>query len=144
MIVCRKANPEDRDLLAALLLENGMEYVDPAQDYVLALDGTKIVGCARAEEHGEIALVRPVVVARTYRQQGLGRLLLKRVIPADKPTGLVARGESMVFYKALGFSKAKWKMIPESQQEECEECPDRKMCQPRPMILNRTLIKKKD
>lgn len=144
MIACRKAKPEDRDLLAALLWENGMEYVDPAQEYVLALDGTEVVGCARTEDHDEIALVRPVVVARTHRQQGLGRLLVKRVMPADKPTGLVARGEAIAFYKALGFLNAKWKMMPESQQTECEKCPDRKTCQPRPMIFNRNLMKKKD
>jgi N-acetylglutamate synthase-like GNAT family acetyltransferase len=136
MVDLRKAEPEDRDMLITLLWENEMDYADPAEHYVLAVDGKEIIGCGRSEDYESIVMIRPVVVSRKYRRQGIGRLLLRGIIPADRPTALVARHESIKFYEALGFSKAEWERIPPTQQEECASCPHRLECRPQPMILN--------
>jgi N-acetylglutamate synthase-like GNAT family acetyltransferase len=133
MVELRKAEPEDRDMLIALLWENEMAYVDPVEHYILAVNGKEIIGCGRLEDHESLAMVRPVVVSQEYRRQGIGRLLLKGIMPVDRPTVLVARHESVQFYEALGFSKVEWEMIPLTQQEECASCPHRLECQPQPM-----------
>jgi N-acetylglutamate synthase-like GNAT family acetyltransferase len=133
MVELRKATPEDRDMLIGLLWENEMEYVDPVEHYVVAVDGKNIVGCGKLENHESLAIVRPIVVSQDYRRQGIGRLLLKRILPADRITALVARHESVPFYEALGFSRVEWKMIPPNQQEECTSCPHRLECLPKPM-----------
>jgi N-acetylglutamate synthase-like GNAT family acetyltransferase len=136
MVELRKAKPEDRDILTALLWENEMEYVDPVEHYVLAVDDKEIMGCGRSEDYEGMVTILPVVVSRKYRRQGIGRLLLKDIMPADRPTVLVARRESLEFYEALGFSKAKWEMMPPTQQGECTSCPHRIECRPQPMICN--------
>ena len=121
-------------MLTALLWENEMDYVDPVEHYILAVDDKEIIGCGRLEDHESIAMIRPVVVSQEYRRQGIGRLLLKGIMPADKITALVARHESVQFYEALGFSKVEWEMIPPTQQEECASCPHRLECRPQPMV----------
>ena len=136
MIELRIAGPEDRDMLTALLWENEMEYADPVEHYVLAVDGIEIIGCGRVEDYERIVMIRPVVVSQKYRRQGIGRLLLKGIMPVDRPTALVARRESIKYYEALGFTKAEWEMIPLTQQEECTSCPHRLECRPHPMVYN--------
>jgi N-acetylglutamate synthase-like GNAT family acetyltransferase len=133
MVELRKAEPEDRDMLIGLLWENEMEYVDPVEQYVLAVDGKEIIGCGRSEDYERMVMIRPVVVSQKYRRQGIGRLLLKRITPIDRPTVLVARHESIQFYEALGFSNVGWEMIPLTQQEECALCAHRLECRPQPM-----------
>ena len=91
----RQANPDDRAALVALLAESNMDYTDPPENYVLAVvDGT-IAGCGRIEDHGRMTMLRPLVVAESYRGCGVGRRILESIIPADRLTGLVARGEAV-------------------------------------------------
>ena len=135
MVELRRAKPEDRDMLIELLWENEMEYVEPMQHYVLAVEGQEIIGCGRSEDHESMVMIRPVVVSSKYRRQGIGRLLLKGIMPVDRPTALVARCESVNFYQTLGFSKVEWEMIPPAQQGECVSCPRRTECRPQPMIF---------
>jgi len=136
MVELRIAGPEDRDRLTAMLWENEMEYADPVEHYVLAVDGKEIIGCGRTEDYESMVMIRPVVVSAQYRRQGIGRLLLKGIMPVDRPAALVARRESIKFYEALGFSKAEWGIIPTTQQEECVSCPHRLECRPQPMIFD--------
>ncbi len=138
MIRLETAKPEDQGRLVALLWENGMGYVDPIEDFLLVRKGEEIVGCGRSEDYPDIAMIRPVVVAEVYRNQGIGRLLLERITSRGKPTLVVARGESVAFYEAFGFLLVDWKKVPAHQKDECTSCPDRTECRPQPMIYNIT------
>ncbi len=131
------ARPEDREELAALLWENGMGFAEPMEDFMLAWQGDEIVGCGRIENYPEVAMVRPLVVAKAFRNRGIGRLLLERILPAGKPTVIVARGESTSFYSAFGFTFADWQTVPIHQAHECTSCPERGECRPQPMIYRR-------
>ncbi len=124
-------------MLEALLRDNEMEYVDPIEDFILAKQDSEIVGCARMEDYKEFAMLRPLVVAKAFRNKGIGRLILEQILPEGKPTVIVARGESVRFYSALGFTCANWQAIPAHQADECTFCPDRTQCRPQPMIHRR-------
>jgi N-acetylglutamate synthase-like GNAT family acetyltransferase len=136
MAELRKAELKDQDALTALLLENDMEYTESVDDFLLALENNEIVGCARLEEYDSLLMIRPVVVAKGYRGQGIGRLLLESIMPSDRPTALAARGDAIEFYRAVGFLNTEWEMLPPNQREECMSCPDLAECQPQPMIHN--------
>jgi len=133
-IALRQANPDDRAALVALLAESNMDYTDPPENYILVVVDGNIAGCGRIEDHGHMAMLRPLVVAASYRGCGVGRRILESIMLADKPTGLVARGEAVTFYKTLGFSRSDWKIMPASQRAECEDCLNRAECKPQPMI----------
>ena len=111
MIKLRTATIDDRTALIALLAEEGMDYIDPPEDYVLAVEGETIAGCGRVEDHGHMVMLRPLVVAKSYRRRDVGRRILEGIMPADKPTGLVARSHSVAFYQAVGFSPSDWSII---------------------------------
>jgi N-acetylglutamate synthase-like GNAT family acetyltransferase len=137
MLRFESARPEDRIQLTALLWENGMEYEDPIENFMLAKQGEDIVGCGRIENYPEVAMVRPLVVAQAFRNKGIGRLLLERILPSGKSTVIVARGESVKFYSVNGFTLANWRTIPIHQTNECISCPERTECRPQPMIHRR-------
>lgn len=134
MISLRAATTNDRTTLIALLAEADMDYTGPPEAYMLAVEGGTIAGCGRLEDHGHFVMMRPLVVAEPYRGRGVGRLILQEIMPADKPTVLVARGEATAFYEAMGFSHTDWNAVSASQTAECESCPNRAECMPQPMI----------
>ncbi|BBO81092.1 N-acetyltransferase [Desulfosarcina ovata subsp. sediminis] len=136
MIKTETAKPEDRSQVVNLLMENGMDYSDPIEDFTIARANHSIAGCIRIEPHATVKIIRPLVVASAYRKTGVGRLLLETAIPNanGRPVVIVSRGESRGFYKAVGFSEADWKLIPDHQREECNLCPERPSCNPVPMI----------
>ncbi len=136
MISMRRAAESDRRALIALLEASETGYVDPPQAWILALEDDRIAGCARLEECDGVLMLRPLVVAAAYRRQGVGKIILKSVMPADRPTMLVARGEAIGFYESVGFSQTQWNRVPLSQTAECEACPDRTECMPQPMIYD--------
>jgi N-acetylglutamate synthase-like GNAT family acetyltransferase len=134
MLVLRKAKNSDRSALLELLTEAKMRYVEPIKAYTLALEGASIAGCARLEDHGDTVMLRPLVVAEKYRRKRLGDNMLKRIMPHDKPTIVAARGEAIPFYVAIGFNKTGWHAVSDEQRDECKLCPERKVCNPQPMI----------
>jgi N-acetylglutamate synthase-like GNAT family acetyltransferase len=134
MIRLRTATANDRTALIALLAEADMDYTDPPEAYMLAVEEGIIAGCGRLEEHGHFVMLRPLVVADPYRERGVGRLILQGIMPTDKPTALVARGEATGFYKMMGFSQTGWDDVSASQKSECDTCLKRAGCVPQPMI----------
>ena len=82
-ITLRPAAPSDWPAIEALLLANKLP-LDGAQahldTYLLAVSNGEIVGSAGAEVYGHIALLRSVAVAPGLHKQGIGKLLLDRLI----------------------------------------------------------------
>jgi len=134
MLVLRHATDDDRPALTDLLAQTNMYYVEPAEAYTLAFEGNALAGCARLEDHGDMAMLRPLVVAENYRRKGAGKYIIKNIVPDDKPTVIAARGESILFYSSIGFAKADWQTVSSEQRDECRLCPERIVCKPQPMI----------
>jgi N-acetylglutamate synthase-like GNAT family acetyltransferase len=134
-VTVRRAAAEDTAALAALLAANDMDCSDvPVGEFSVLVDRGEIVSAIRLEDHGDQVVVRPIVVAARHRGEGLGRHLLERVMPRDRPTVLVARGGAVGFYARVGFAKASWECVPAPQHDECRLCPERPVCAPQPMV----------
>ena len=82
-IMLRPAAQADWPAIEALLQANKLP-LDGAKAhldaYLLAISNREIVGCAGAEVYGHIALLRSVAVAPGLHKQGIGKLLLVRMI----------------------------------------------------------------
>lgn len=79
----RHATQADWPAIEALLLANKLP-TDGAQahlnTYLLAISNGEVVGSAGAEVYGQIALLRSVAVAPGLHKQGIGKLLLERLL----------------------------------------------------------------
>ncbi len=78
----RSSTPSDDPALRALLALAELPTDDVAtgpQSYRLALEGTRLVGSAGIEVHGEDALVRSVAVAPDRRGRGIAAALVERI-----------------------------------------------------------------
>ena len=120
--------------LSAPSPETHLRILENSTRVVLAMDEETIAGCGRLEDHGHIMMLRPLVTAKPYQGHGVGKLILKAIIPDDKSTALVARDEAVAFYQGMGFSHTDWNTVSASQRAECESCPNRAVCTPQPMI----------
>lgn len=131
----RQAEAEDRGELMNLLTANNMDCsAVPIEDFYVLVDHREILATVRLEEHWDKVMVRPIVVAEKFRGQGVGRHLLKHVLPEEKAVLLVARGDAVEFYSRNGFLKSSWEQIPDHQLLECTDCTEKAKCNPQPMI----------
>ena len=89
----RQAGPADWPAVEALLLSNKLPTEgarEHLQHYLLALANGEVVGCAGAELYGPVALLRSVAVAPGLQRQGIGRLLLERLIEEGRRRGIAS------------------------------------------------------
>jgi N-acetylglutamate synthase-like GNAT family acetyltransferase/thioredoxin reductase len=86
-ISLRPATPSDWPAISALL-EASKLPLEGAQDhlstYLLATQGKEIIGTAGAEVYGDLALLRSVAVAPGLQRQGVGKLLVSRLLQEAK------------------------------------------------------------
>ncbi len=81
--------------------------------YVTAWDSDRIVGAGRMISDGECyAWVHDVAVLNSHRKQGIGRVILEKLIEGDEGLliGLTSSFEAVDFYAKLGFKKHKTAM----------------------------------
>jgi N-acetylglutamate synthase-like GNAT family acetyltransferase len=82
-ISLRQAGPSDWPAVEALLLANQLPTDGARQHlatFLLVSSNGEIVGSAGAEVYGTVALLRSVAVAPGLHKQGIGRLLVERLI----------------------------------------------------------------
>lgn len=89
--VVRAATAEDRGSIERLLTARDLptaglgEHLD---GFVVAVRGAVLVGCAGVEHHGEVGLLRSVVVAEDAAGRGLGRELVRATLERARALGL--------------------------------------------------------
>ncbi|MGM9490462.1 arsenic resistance N-acetyltransferase ArsN2 [Ideonella sp. YS5] len=82
-ISLRQAAATDWPAVEALLLANKLPTEGARQHlpaYLLAVSNGEVVGCAGAEVYGDVALLRSVAVAPGLQRQGIGQLLVERLL----------------------------------------------------------------
>lgn len=85
-ISLRPTAQSDWPAIAALLEANKLP-LDGAQDhlssYLLATQGNEAIGTVGAEVYGDLALLRSVAIAPGLQRQGIGKLLVSRLLQFD-------------------------------------------------------------
>lgn len=106
----RAAQPRDWDSVAALLADAQLP-LDGAEahlaDFILAVDGDRLVGAVGWERYGDHALLRSLVVAPELRGQRVGIALVNALLArarAEQLATLVLLTETAVdFFRRFGF-----------------------------------------
>ena len=86
-ISVRTATPSDWQVVKALLEANKLPLdgaLDHLSNYLLATRDTEVIGIAGAEVYGDVALLRSVAIAPAVQSQGVGKLLVTRMLEEAK------------------------------------------------------------
>jgi N-acetylglutamate synthase-like GNAT family acetyltransferase/NADPH-dependent 2,4-dienoyl-CoA reductase/sulfur reductase-like enzyme len=132
-ISLRQAGASDWPAVQALLLANKLP-TEGAQahlaTYLLATHHGEVVGCAGAEVYGSVALLRSVAVAPGLHKQGLGRLLVERLLQEARSRDIAALYLLTVtapeYFAQYGFKRMKIEDAPPALKASAEfqgACP---------------------
>jgi N-acetylglutamate synthase-like GNAT family acetyltransferase len=127
----RQGRPSDGRALVRLLASHRMATdIDPV-DFIMAEVNGRLLGAARLAWVGTYdAFLRPLVVATGARGTGLGRALLERLFGVCSTISVIARGDTVPFYRRLGFTSVDWSSVPGEYRDECECCDEAAQCRP--------------
>jgi amino-acid N-acetyltransferase len=134
----RSAETEDLKLVQQLLLDCELPYQDIANhlpDFIVAKNGTQLVGVIGLEPLNGVGLLRSLAVAGPHRGKGLAKALYTRIVAHAQRKRikrlylltLTAAG----FFSKLGFAKIDRENVPTALQgtEEFRSlCPDTAVC----------------
>ena len=138
LFTIRDARAGDMALLNAYAFEVGMDEMPGVERIRVAVDADDVpVGFCRLQDDAQgVAYVNPIVVYEPWRGFGVGRALIEDARAAAGELRLIARGESVGFYRALGFEAMPWEWADlAAASEDCDRCPYRAECGPVPMRL---------
>ena len=132
-ISLRQAGPSDWPAIEALLVANKLP-TEGAQahlsTYLLAMSNGEVVGCAGAEIYGTLALVRSVAIAPGLQKQGIGRLLVERLLQEARARDIAALYLLTVtapeYFAQYGFKRMKIEDAPQALRASAEfqgACP---------------------
>ena len=129
----RQAGPADWPAIEALLQANGLPLAGAREHlstFVVAEAGGEVIGCAGAEIHGDIALLRSVAVAPGLQRQGIGRQLLALLIGEARRRSFNAlyllTTTAAAYFARWGFQPADRSAAPRALQQSAEfqgACP---------------------
>lgn len=132
-ISLRPAVPSDWPAVEALLLANKLPLDGACEHfsaYLLAISNGEVVGSAGVEAYGTLALMRSVAVAPGLQKQGIGRMLVERLIGEAQLRGASALYLLTVtapeYFAQFGFKRAKVGEAPAALQASAElqgACP---------------------
>jgi N-acetylglutamate synthase-like GNAT family acetyltransferase len=129
----RQAGAADWPAVEALLLANKLP-TEGAQahlsTYLLATHNGEVIGCAGAEVYGSVALLRSVAVAPGLQKQGIGRLLVERLLQEaaarDIATLYLLTVTAPEYFAQYGFKRIKNEAAPAALKASAEfqgACP---------------------
>lgn len=117
-----------------MAFDEDMGSISDFSNTIAAIDGKILLGFLRIRWAEETPYVNPIVTNASYRRCGIGKKLMQAAfLKVERPLLLVARGNQIGFYQAIGCTKVPWSSIDHSFLAECEECPLLKDCEPQPL-----------
>lgn len=146
------AEPNDEEKLREILWEYGMDISGRIEDHLIVKEKDQVLAGGKIIEFEPNHFFLEVLgVKRENREQGLGGGLLAEIVrdpwkycrnPLSKPRSgtpfrmaTIARGQASGFYKKYGFEPCEFAGIPEPYRGQCDDCPEKEICNPVPMIL---------
>ncbi|MBF6593735.1 MAG: GNAT family N-acetyltransferase [Thermaceae bacterium] len=101
------------------------------QNFILALDSDRIIGCAGLEIHEDAGLLRSVAVDEAYRLHGLGEKLTRGILELAQHQGLSSLSllttTAQNYFPRFGFVPIEPSQLPRSLNDSEElsgACPD--------------------
>jgi amino-acid N-acetyltransferase len=140
----RKAIKTDVALIKKMLRDNDLPFEDISLQKVSLLIGysnSKILGVSGVEIYGNYGLLRSLVIREPFRESGLGKELVFKLIEYVKLKGvkelylLTTTAEG--FFKKLGFKKIERSNVPEIVQttrEFKDLCPVSASCMKKEIV----------
>jgi amino-acid N-acetyltransferase len=137
--VLHEAAAEDLPSIVALLAQAGLPTSDPVPealgDFIVALDGGQVIGAVGLERHGEHGLLRSLVVAPGWRDQGLGDALVEAIEARAAAAGLqsltLLTQTAAAFFAARRYTLIDRTQAPapvQSSREFTTLCPTTSAC----------------
>jgi amino-acid N-acetyltransferase len=124
--------------IEALLSSNGLstEGVDQHwRTFVVARDGSSLVGCGGAEAYRSSALIRSIAVAPEYRSRGLVRQLVRQLLDRLSARGLrdfyLFTTDASAYFARRGFSpidRENASLEVKGSTQFQGACPERAVC----------------
>jgi amino-acid N-acetyltransferase len=130
----RSASAEDLSAVLELLEVAKLPTAgvsDHIQNFMLEIEHNRLLGCAGLEVHGQIGLLRSVVVNANERSNGIGSSLVNAILENAREKRLssifLLTQTAEHYFPRFGFKQVSRSQIPESLQasEELQgACPD--------------------
>ena len=137
------ASLTDESAVAALLESCGLPHRDIAPHlahFMVARDGSRVVGVIGLEVHGTEGLLRSLAVLPDRRSEGIARRLYASLIVRARQLGLtrlyLLTTSAQGFFEMLGFRVVSRAAVPEAiraTEEFRQLCPDSATCMMRSM-----------
>jgi homocysteine S-methyltransferase len=123
-----------QDLLSGNRLPTS-DLADSRPEFFVACEGTEIVGAGGLEIHGEVGLLRSVIVADRLRGQGTGRRIVEAIEASAQKRGmaslLLLTETAADFFGQLGYSEIARDDVPQRIRNSAEFrtlCPQSARC----------------
>lgn len=111
----------------AMLPRSLNEIYESLRDYIICLNGDKIIGVAAIHILWEdLAEVRSIAVSKDYQGKGIGKRLVRRCLKQAKSVGIervFALTYFPDFFKNLGFKNIDKNDLPHKIWGDCLKCP---------------------
>ncbi len=131
--------PARFDQVRALLQGAGLPIDDlnatRAPDFIVACDGARVVGAVALERHGDVALLRSLVVDPDYRRHGVGCKLVTAAEQRARALGIaqlvLLTQTAEAFFARRGYEKIARSGAPaavQSSHEFATLCPASAVC----------------
>lgn len=119
----RKANVDDMPAIMNILnnVSGNIEDIDFRQ-FLIARDGSKIVGCVRIQDVGGFLELASLAVLTEYRKMGIGSSLIRQILgnTTQRPVYLFCNKKNEGFYNKFGFIKEEIENLPEILRDAYE------------------------
>ncbi len=121
MITYLRAKPDNVLILTEILhLVHGDTKNLSSEQFVIAKEQDKIIGCVRIKELADCLELASVAVLPEYRKKGIGLALVQNILKTDKrrPVYLLCFAETCNFYQKAGFKIITFDQLPDSLSQE--------------------------
>lgn len=112
-VTIQQARPGDLESVLALLDEVELPTEGVAEhfrEFLVARDGSKLIGCIGQERYGDVTLLRSLAVSPNLQRSGLGKALTARLLEAALAAGvsevvLLTTTAKDFFARQFGFAE---------------------------------------
>ena len=130
----RKATTRDLDAVEGLLSANDLPLDGVKENlsgFVVAEEGSRVIGAVGLEKFGSIALLRSAVVSNEHRGSGVGRRLVEHILERAEKDGIeelfLLTTTAEDYFPRFGFTRTTRSAVPPAVKASAEfrgACPD--------------------